>query len=716
MFFVLRGKVALSVKDKTYHLCAEDIVLINKNEMHKITSVDDGALIISLFINPYYYEAYYTNFSEIYFECNTLFDDANGEKYSFIRNKLSSIMVSLMCQHETYQFTMLSESLKLIEHLVKNFRKDDASVDVISDDYLHQRFIRILEYLNKHYDERITLSELAKKEYISVYYLSRLFKSQMNIGFNKYLNLLRLDKSMYDLVNTSKSILEIAIDSGFASAKAYRTVFKENYDMSPNEYRKQMSIVESSAAYEKVSLPIDSSALMLILQKYQSSKVEEFANKPKIVNVQIDTVTCTKKQWTSFEKILYFDFVYDGLNLNWQQNLEKIHNEIHFDYIRFSGIFSQGMYFYNSKEKLYNWFNVDNLLDFFVQKNIKPFLKLTYNEKDFSIRNWHSMLENFLHHCIERYGLSTIREWKFEFAHQDKSYSKMIELYTLSLDYFCDKFNKLNFGIEFVPSSNFHEEYFLINFKSKKLSFITVEMSEDMYREMSGFVRILLRTIKSNMALNTYFIKIESNSYFNDTCYKANKLIHDFLVEHSGFDTQVNFIDNLETTKLFHGGRGLLTYNGLKKPVYHAYYLLSKLKGNLISKGPFHYAVENDKSIVILFYNNLEKLDDILQSIDYYERGKDLAISKSTLFELKILIEKGKYKLKSYTLDRSNGSIFDEWLNMGKPEYFDTEDFNFIKSKEMLRLKSLLVSVEDSISLEFALPSDGVKLINLTKL
>lgn len=155
-------------------------------------------------------------------------------------------------------------------------------------------------------------------------------------------------------------------------------------------------------------------------------------------------------------------------------------------------------------------------------------------------------------------------------------------------------------------------------------------MTEQIYNDRKRFVELLLRKI-SNMALKTYFIKIEKNNYFNDTCYKANQLIDNFLNAHLGFDTHVNFIDNLKTTKLFHGGQGLLTYNCLKKPLYNAYYLLSKLKGHVISKGSFHCAVKNEQHIIILLYNNLEPIDDSLQNIEYYEQSKRLANKKHML-------------------------------------------------------------------------------------
>src|SRR5699024_3199428 len=102
--------------------------------------------------------------------------------------------------------------------------------------------------------------------------------------------------------------------------------------------------------------------------------------------------------------------------------------------------------------------------------------------------------------------------------------------------------------------------------------------------------------------------------------------------------------------------------------------------------------------------------DGQLKGIDHYERSRILG-NRSIFIELDLLLNKGKYKLKSYTLNRENGSIFDEWIHMGKPEYFDNEELDFIKSKEILLLRSAIRELDSKFILRNTLPMDGIKLI-----
>ncbi len=84
----------------------------------------------------------------------------------------------------------------------------------------------------------ITLEEIAKKFYLSTGYLSRYFKQKMGMGFSRFLMNIRLKHSMKDLLYTSESISQIAMNNGFPNTKSYSTLFKEVYGMPPHAYRK----------------------------------------------------------------------------------------------------------------------------------------------------------------------------------------------------------------------------------------------------------------------------------------------------------------------------------------------------------------------------------------------------------------------------------------------------------------------------------------------
>ncbi|HEX5563408.1 MAG TPA: helix-turn-helix domain-containing protein, partial [Sporosarcina sp.] len=703
LLFIAQGNAVINVKNETHSLRAQDVLLVNSHTLHRIADVAQGTVILSLVIDPYFFEVYYEGFSKLHFECNSSGAYGLDKSYAYIRKQLTNMMIRFLTPTPHYQFELLSDASDLVTYMLTHFKSGVSSMSGLSDEHLHQRFERILDYLNEHYDKKITLADLAKKEYISSYYLSRLFSEHLGIGFSKYLNTLRLNRSMYDLIHTNKNLMEIAISHGFTSTKAYRDTFKEKYEMTPTEYRKRIDTKED-APMDVLATPVSHVELLRLLTSLQGTD-ENAGQLPAISEIVISDTLPQIKQWNTLEKILYFTYAVDELKLNWQASLGKIHEEIQFDYIRFSGIFNNGMYFYDETEGTYNWFNVETILDFFISKNIRPFIKLTYNEQEFTIPEWHKMLEHFISHCIKRYGYANVREWKFEFAHLDRSYSKMIELYTKSLDHFQATFERLHFGIEFFPADNFHEEHFLKHFFNKPLSFISVVMTEEIYDRLRGFVTILFNSIHRKMGVKTYFIKTEKANYLNDTCYAANKIIHNTLHEHHGVSAPVSFMDHAKSTALFHGEPGLLTFNGLKKPIYNAYVLLDKLKGYVLSRGTHHYAVKNQDHIRILLFTKLNPAE-VRERVKYYEKHKVPKAAKRSIVHLNLQLQKGNYKLKSYELNREHGSIFDEWIRMGQPKNFDHEELEFLKSKEFMRLTSSTAEVEGELQLQHSIPEN----------
>ena len=61
--------------------------------------------------------------------------------------------------------------------------------------------------------------------------------SYISANFNQYLNDARLNYACHCLENTSGSITNICLDSGFESQRTFNRVFKERYKISPSDYR-----------------------------------------------------------------------------------------------------------------------------------------------------------------------------------------------------------------------------------------------------------------------------------------------------------------------------------------------------------------------------------------------------------------------------------------------------------------------------------------------
>ncbi len=101
----------------------------------------------------------------------------------------------------------------------------------------------MMQYIHDHYQEEITLEEIARSASISKSSALHLFQSGIQIPPVAYLIQYRLMQAAELLYNTTKPVSAIAAETGFTSAGYFCRKFKERYQMSPNEYRKHTTSV-----------------------------------------------------------------------------------------------------------------------------------------------------------------------------------------------------------------------------------------------------------------------------------------------------------------------------------------------------------------------------------------------------------------------------------------------------------------------------------------
>ena len=95
----------------------------------------------------------------------------------------------------------------------------------------------IVEYMDRHTDTSIAIPDVAKKFGFSQRNLERLFRDAFQSTPLAYLNNLRLKKAERLLLETGKSIGEIADESGFPDSNYFTKVFRKKYLMSPKIFR-----------------------------------------------------------------------------------------------------------------------------------------------------------------------------------------------------------------------------------------------------------------------------------------------------------------------------------------------------------------------------------------------------------------------------------------------------------------------------------------------
>ena len=99
----------------------------------------------------------------------------------------------------------------------------------------------IMDYLQINYSRGFNLNDLALKSFFSKNYLCKIFKETTGITITEYMQTLRVNEASKLLENSSKTIIEIALEVGFSDYKSFNRVFKRIKGMSASQYRSMLT-------------------------------------------------------------------------------------------------------------------------------------------------------------------------------------------------------------------------------------------------------------------------------------------------------------------------------------------------------------------------------------------------------------------------------------------------------------------------------------------
>lgn len=141
------------------------------------------------------------------------------------------------------RFLLKPSKLEEIEEalfvMTENLKKKKIVHPEESEDSTAGSFIvkNALQYMEEHYNEKITLNKVAEMTFVSQWHLSKLLNKQEGKNFSEILNTIRIQHAKDFLKNPSYRIGDISEMVGFMDVAHFSRVFKKTEGISPNEYR-----------------------------------------------------------------------------------------------------------------------------------------------------------------------------------------------------------------------------------------------------------------------------------------------------------------------------------------------------------------------------------------------------------------------------------------------------------------------------------------------
>ncbi|PRX29835.1 AraC-like DNA-binding protein [Orenia metallireducens] len=239
IYYLQKGSVKYFIKDKVYNVKKGDLVLINTYDIHRTVYSDcsENDRIVLYFNDNFIrnikkLEKNYDFLSKIQ-SSNIL--RLNPKQQIIIENILIKMLKEYNSngeEKELYLKIFLSELLMRINR----YNRENRYIDKINP--MQEKIMEVVTYINNNYSKKQSISFLAKRFSISESYLSHLFKDVTGFTVINYINTVRIKEAQRLLINTNKTITEIANQVGFNTITHFGRVFKKSINTSPSKYRK----------------------------------------------------------------------------------------------------------------------------------------------------------------------------------------------------------------------------------------------------------------------------------------------------------------------------------------------------------------------------------------------------------------------------------------------------------------------------------------------
>ena len=235
----IKGNVSYMIEGKSYALKPYDIVLVRHGDIHRL-SVDNSVLYerIIVYISPNFMDAYHTDSYDLSF----CFRKAELEHSNVLRIsslEKSSLFRSIMrLEHSFSDDGYASELyrqvlfLEFMIHLNRAARKN--RLEFIDTQNYNLKIQEILQYVNDHLSEDLTIDGLAGRFFISKYYMMRLFKQETGYTLGQYITQKRLLLAR-ELILSGVPSTQVCFDCGFRDYSTFSRSYKKLFQESPRE-------------------------------------------------------------------------------------------------------------------------------------------------------------------------------------------------------------------------------------------------------------------------------------------------------------------------------------------------------------------------------------------------------------------------------------------------------------------------------------------------
>lgn len=435
--FLLRGSVSYFLGDNRYKLRAKDFIFANPYETHAIRAVSDDGCYVHILIQESRLRPLFSASRMMSFSWQETLNNRNNPLYQILAEAVRSIVIAGNNQDADFPAKAYQQILRILIAMSENCpqQKEEGRRGLKSQNQ-HQKSCEIMDYINSHYTEDISLNVISQALYLSPPYISKIFKESFQVGVLEYINRLRIQKSMVLLCSSNSYIADIAQECGFATANTFARIFQKETGVTPTDYRRQHSDEDHQEQ------PLFSSGKQEFLALLDLGSEGDFysasSEREASLSVSFDfTAKHRLKKPRPWNKVIYAGTAELLLHRSAQESVKQAIRDFEVEYVRFVAPFADSVQSYQEDpdgNPRYFWALLDEVLHFICDNKAKPFIVLGYMPQKLaantppspfhwaantsapkSNEKWCAYLTAFFRHIVQMFSYEEICTWRFEF-------------------------------------------------------------------------------------------------------------------------------------------------------------------------------------------------------------------------------------------------------------------------------------------------------------
>lgn len=235
LVYMIKGHLDVCINGKQKTIYDNELYFVNSEVIH-VTDIEDDNKINMYLVVLLSYEFMRQFFPDI---DSIVFDvDTNKEAKANIISSMQNIVKHCENSNDIFgDIKKYEEILKIYYELLKHCAVYKRNNFVIKAPKNFGHAKKVIEYVGKHYTDEITLNDMAELAELSPAYFSKYFKDITGTSFCKYLNGIRLEHALKDMITQNMSVTDAAFNNGFPNVKSFITLCKKVYGYTPAQYR-----------------------------------------------------------------------------------------------------------------------------------------------------------------------------------------------------------------------------------------------------------------------------------------------------------------------------------------------------------------------------------------------------------------------------------------------------------------------------------------------